>query len=269
MSKVIHDLILLDNHQVSSSYRVLVFKAPEPIPQCYPGQFAELEVPPTKHVFLRRPFSIHNVDYENNTIQFLIKIVGEGTLKLGNLPVGSVVNAMYPLGKGFTLPGGNNALLIGGGCGIAPLKFLAKHLNYNSIESHSLLGGRSSSDVVEIQEFEKQGKVYITTEDGSNGIKGMVTDHPLFRNLSDFSMIYACGPEPMLRAVAMEAYKSGVPCEVSLENTMACGIGVCLCCVVDTKQGNRCVCTEGPVFNINDLKGWDRPKEVSDTCPIL
>ncbi|MHC1708055.1 MAG: dihydroorotate dehydrogenase electron transfer subunit [Bacteroidales bacterium] len=269
MSKVIHDLLLLENRPVSQYYRVLVFQAPEPLPQCFPGQFAEMEVPPAQHVYLRRPFSIHDVDYQNNTIQFLIKIVGEGTKKLGSLAAGTVVNTVYPLGKGFSLPQGKNALLIGGGCGIAPLKFLAKHLTRKGFIPVSLLGGRGSEDIVEVDEFEKQGEVFITTEDGSSGVKGFVTDHPVFGKLQDYAVIYSCGPEAMLRAVALGAQKQGVPCEVSLENSMACGIGVCLCCVVDTRQGNRCVCTDGPVFNIHDLKGWDKPKEIADTCPIL
>ena len=269
MSKVIHNLVLLENRQVSEYYHVLVFQAPEPLPTCYPGQFAELEVPPAQHVFLRRPFSIHDVNYAERTLQFLIKKVGEGTKKLGGMAVGTIVNAVYPLGKGFSLPSGKNAILIGGGCGIAPLKFLSKYLKEQGIVSHALLGGRVQNDIVEVEEFKKQGEVFITTEDGSSGVKGMVTDHPVFGKLSDYSMVYSCGPEAMLRAVALGADKQGVCCEVSLENTMACGIGVCLCCVVGTKEGNRCVCTDGPVFNIHDLKGWDRPKEVAETCPVI
>jgi dihydroorotate dehydrogenase electron transfer subunit len=269
MSKVIHDLLLLENKQLSQYYRVLVFKAPGPLPQCYPGQFAELEVPSAAHVFLRRPFSIHDIDYDNNTLQFLIKIVGEGTRKLGSLVPGTIVNTVYPLGKGFSLPSDKKALLIGGGCGIAPLKFLAKRLKSKGFEPHSLLGGRTEADIVEIDDFENEGSVFITTEDGSRGTKGLVTDHPVFKDLDTYSMIYSCGPEAMLRAVALGAQLHQVPCEVSLENSMACGIGVCLCCVVDTRQGHRCVCTEGPVFNSLELKGWDQPESIAENCPVV
>ena len=113
-----------------------------------------------------------------------------------------------------------------------------------------LLGARSESDILQCDDFEKYGLVYVTTEDGSMGEKGWVTQHSILKKKT-FGQIYTCGPKPMMMAVAKYAKTVGTPCEVSLENRMACGFGVCLCCVEHTTEGNVCACTEGPVFNLN------------------
>ena len=118
-----------------------------------------------------------------------------------------------------------------------------------------LIGARSSVDLVELDQFSKYGEIFTTTEDGTYGVKGYVTDHPVFgEELTQFSRIYSCGPEPMMKAVAFKAKLNSIECELSLENTMACGFGVCLCCITETVLGHKCVCTDGPVFNINQLK---------------
>ncbi len=269
MSKHIHDLVLRENIRLSPFYHRLDFTAPSPLPECQPGQFAELLVPPGTGVFLRRPFSIHAVDYENNIISFLIKVVGEGTRRLAGILPGTRINTVYPLGGGFTIPEQGPVLLVGGGCGIAPLLFLSERLKAGGIQTDCLLGGRTEKDIVETDEFHRNGRVFLTTEDGSLGEKGLVTNHSLFTRSLPYTMIYACGPEAMLRAVALTALKAAIPCEVSLENTMACGVGVCLCCVVPTTEGNQCVCTEGPVFNIKRLNGWDQPAVIADSCPVI
>lgn len=115
-----------------------------------------------------------------------------------------------------------------------------------------LIGTRTVKDIILKEEYEKYAAVYYTTEDGSYGEKGYPTQHTILTE--QFDHIFCCGPEPMMKAVARYAYSKHIDCEVSLENTMACGIGACLCCVNDTKEGHKCVCTDGPVFNINDLK---------------
>ena len=121
------------------------------------------------------------------------------------------------------------------------------------VEVNFLLGARSKNDLLELDEFEKRGNVYLSTEDGSVGEKGFVTTHSVLSEKWD--MISCCGPMPMMKAVAKYAVENGVDCEVSLENVMACGVGACLCCVEDTTDhGNVCVCKEGPVFNIKRLK---------------
>jgi len=145
-------------------------------------------------------------------------------------------------------------LLAGGGCGIAPLLNLAKSLKEENCEVHIILAGKSTEDVLLTDVYKAYGDLYVATEDGSFGEKGLIIQHPIFKtDLKQFSRIYTCGPERMMQAIARIAKTHNIPCEVSLENTMACGIGACLCCVVQTHHGNKCVCVEGPVFNINDL----------------
>jgi dihydroorotate dehydrogenase electron transfer subunit len=156
----------------------------------------------------------------------------------------------------FTIPNENDrVLLIGGGSGVAPLLFLAKESGLNRNNVHLLLGARTTGDHINVDNYRQYGNLYFTTEDGSLGEKGYVTQHSVFQNnINSFDKIYACGPDAMMKAIAKEAMKANVFCEVSLENLMACGFGVCLCCIEPTVKGNLCVCTEGPVFNINDLK---------------
>ena len=240
------------------------------------GTTGEWQMPP----LLRRPISIHYVDYAQNEVWFLVRIVGTGTRMLGVLQEGDIVNVMLPLGNGFTLPAVNatkldqtlqmpstidtqsfdneqeaalqTPLLIGGGVGIAPLLYLGKVLRKQSVSPTFLLGARTERELQQLEEFEQFGTVYTTTEDGSHGEQGFVTQHSVLQNRV-FSQIYCCGPLPMMKAVASYAKEKNIPCEVSLENRMACGIGACLCCVENTTQGHQCVCTDGPVFNTKDL----------------
>ncbi len=218
-----------------------------------PGNFAEIKVPNSPDVFLRRPISILDVDHQNNTIKFYIKAIGKGTRQLGNLDINSSLNIVYPLGNSFSVIKKKRALIVGGGSGIAPFILLASKLKDENTEVTFLIGGRTSGDVFLTDEFGRYGEVLVTTEDGSLGEKGMVTQHSVFSRTMDFDLIYTCGPDPMMKAVANIASEKGIDCEASLENMMACGIGACLCCVTPTIRGNECVCTEGPVFNSKDL----------------
>lgn len=257
MQKFIHDFEVVSNNRLNALHFLLKLHCTEKLPPILPGQFAEIRIDKSFTTYLRRPFSIHDVDYGQNTISFLVKQLGEGSGKLGTITSGETVNIVYPLGNGFRQPEGGKVLLVGGGCGVAPLLMLAKHLHKSGISVTTLMGGRNVEDILQPEEYRKYGGVMITTDDGSAGEKGMVTEHSLFRgNLSDFCQVYTCGPEPMMKAVAAIAAGQGIPCQVSLENTMACGIGVCLCCVVETLDGNKCVCTEGPVFDANYLTNW-------------
>ena len=166
-----------------------------------------------------------------------------------------IISCLFPLGNGFTLPAkGNKVLLIGGGVGIAPMMQMGRESKEKGADVHILLGARSAKDQILVDEFKKHGTVYLTTNDGSMGIEGFVTHHPIFNANEGFSSIYCCGPDAMMHAVAKKAKQLNINCEVSLENMMACGYGVCLCCVTKTNEGNKCVCTDGPVFNINELK---------------
>jgi dihydroorotate dehydrogenase electron transfer subunit len=132
---------------------------------------------------------------------------------------------------------------------------MAGCLNDAGHEVDILLGARSEADLIDLDKYAENGTVHTTTEDGTHGVRGFVTNHPILcKDITSFDMVYCCGPEPMMKAVARIAWQNNVACEVSLENTMACGYGVCLCCVTDTIDGHRCVCTEGPVFDIKQLK---------------
>ena len=143
-------------------------------------------------------------------------------------------------------------LLVGGGVGVAPLLYFGKLLKEQGLEATFLLGARSEDGLLEMDYFKKYGRVFTTTEDGSFGEKGFVTQHSILQQ-EHFDRLAVCGPKPMMMAVAHYAKSVGVDCEVSLENMMACGLGACLCCVEKTVKGNLCVCQEGPVFNIKEL----------------
>ncbi|RZT95882.1 dihydroorotate dehydrogenase electron transfer subunit [Ancylomarina subtilis] len=253
MKKLIQDFELVKYEELNCEHFVLDVKAYEALPEILPGQFVNVRVDNNNAVFLRRPLSIHNVDYDRNVIQLFVKRIGEGTKSLGELKIGDKLNIVYPLGNSYTIPKNSKTLLIGGGCGVAPLLYLSKFLHEAGNEVTTILGVRSSYDAVGLEAYKPYGRILITTEDGSQGEKGYPTQHSVLENES-FDYSFTCGPEPMMKAVAAYAESKGIPCEVSLENTMACGFGACLCCVTDTKKGNKCVCTEGPVFNIKDLK---------------
>ncbi len=254
MKKVLVDLVVKEIQQVNANCVLLVMASDTPFPEVRPGQFAELRIDGTPSVMLRRPISVHSFDAVKNEIGFLVQVVGDGTKWLGALKAGDKVNALLPLGNGFTMPTepGKKYLLVGGGVGSAPLYYLAEELKRCGHEFTILIGARSAKDLYRREAYEALGRVEYTTEDGSLGEKGYVTNHSLLAEKYDY--IYTCGPKPMMMAVARYARENGIACEVSLENKMACGLGACLCCVEDTKEGHKCVCTDGPVFSIDELK---------------
>lgn len=263
MKKFILDLVVTENVRLHQRYALLKLAAPvgQTLPDILPGQFAEIRVDNSPTTFLRRPISINFVDRERGEVWFLIQLVGDGTRHLGQARQGDVINLVMPLGHGFTMPepgegkkhDNHQFLLVGGGVGTAPLLYLGSCLAAQGHQATFLLGARSADDLMQLDLFARYGRVYITTEDGTRGERGYVTQHSLL-STERFSHIYTCGPKPMMMAVARYAKEQGIPCEVSLENTMACGVGACLCCVENTRtQGHVCVCKDGPVFNINEL----------------
>ncbi|MDR1738179.1 MAG: dihydroorotate dehydrogenase electron transfer subunit [Candidatus Symbiothrix sp.] len=254
--KYLADWIVVENTPLNVRYCLLRLRLNQELPEMQPGQFVQAKIENSPSTFLRRPISIHYVHRDKREIGLLVQIVGNGTQKLASLTVGEKLNLIYPIGKGFSIPKPDKTkqtlLLIGGGVGIAPLLFLGQTLKQQGFIPEFLLGARTRNDLLCLDDFAAVGAVYITTEDGSIGEKGFVSNHSVLSNTkADF--IYTCGPKPMMMAVARYAKRHNIPCEVSLENTMACGIGACLCCVEKTVDGNTCVCTEGPVFNINEL----------------
>lgn len=255
MKKYILDLLVTAVERPHQRYVLLkLTRAEGPLPEMNPGQFVEVKVEKSPSTFLRRPISINYVDHERNELWLLIQTVGEGTRQLASLQVGDTVNVVLPLGNGFTMPQSpdERILLVGGGVGTAPLLYMGRRMKEMGCTPTFLLGARSQSDLLELDMFRELGPVYITTENGSAGEKGFVTQHSVLQNQS-FDRISTCGPKPMMVAVARFAKAHGIACEASLENMMACGLGACLCCVEDTTEGHVCVCKDGPVFNIDKL----------------
>ncbi len=254
MKKYILDLTVKSVERVSDKHVLLRLTDSSPLPEMKPGQFVEVRIDGSQSTFLRRPISINFVDYAANELWLLVALVGDGTRQLATLSAGQKLNCVLPLGNGFTMPGSasEHLLLVGGGVGVAPLLYMGAVMKSRGIEPMFLLGARSESDLLQLDLFNKYGRVYITTEDGTAGEKGFVTNHSVL-NGEHFDRIATCGPKPMMMAVARYAAKAGVDCEVSLENMMACGLGACLCCVEKTVEGNLCVCKDGPVFNIKQL----------------
>jgi len=255
MTKIVHDHEIVRIDYLFEDNYIIQLKSPVELPEIKAGNFAEILIPNAPDVFLRRPFSILDVDYENRLISFYIKAIGKGTKRLGELKPRDIVNIIYPLGNYYAIPKKTKkVLIVGGGSGIAPFILLGKQLKKEDIQVTFLIGGRSKKDILLIEEFSKYGNVIATTEDGSFGEKGLVTQHSVFSNDNFlFDKVFTCGPDPMMKAVGLKATEKGIDCEVSLENTMACGFGVCLCCVTSTHKGNKRVCIEGPVFNIKEL----------------
>lgn len=254
MKKFILDLTVKENIKLNDTNVLLKLTSQCVLPEMLPGQFAEIRVDGSPTTFLRRPISINYVNKRLNEVWFLIQIVGDGTKQLSCANIGDIMNVMLPLGNSFTAPEFiiEKPLLIGGGVGTAPMLFWGEQLAEQGFKPTFLLGARSYKELLQLEEFAAYGEVYATTEDGSYGEKGYVTQHSIL-NRAHFDRIYTCGPKPMMVAVAKYAKSNDIWCEASLENTMACGIGACLCCVENTTEGHVCVCTEGPVFNINKL----------------
>jgi dihydroorotate dehydrogenase electron transfer subunit len=254
MKKFVGDFEVVYNIRLNKDYYLLKLFLEEDLPVIFPAQFVEVRIDGAPGTFLRRPISIHDVNYEKNTISLLIRIAGEGTAKLSEIETGNKLNLVYPLGNSFSMPDNDKVLLIGGGCGVAPMLYAAKYFMQFGFTPSLLLGYKDRESILRPEKFAKYGNVYYTTEDGGFGEKGNVLNHSLLSGKELFyDKIYACGPEPMLKAVGNLAQAKNVECEVSLENMMACGIGACLCCVQNTTEGHKCVCTEGPVFNVKDL----------------
>lgn len=254
MKKFILDLTVNSVEALSDKHVLIKLTDDKPLPEMLPGQFVEVRVDNSPSTFLRRPISINNVDYDRNELWLLVAAVGDGTRQLQKLQKGDRLNCMLPLGNSFTMPtdSAQKVLLVGGGVGVAPLLYFGKRIKAMGGEPTFLLGARSAKDVLERELFEQVGRVLITTEDGSEGEKGFVTNHSVLAQ-EHFDRISTCGPKPMMMAVARYAFKNDIECEVSLENKMACGVGACLCCVEKTVEGYKCVCKEGPVMNIKKL----------------
>ena len=258
MKKYLLDLTVRSVERIHERYVLIRLTDEKPLPEMLPGQFVEIRVDGSPTTFLRRPISINYVDKDANELWLLVAAVGDGTRKLAELKASDLLNCLLPLGNGFTMPQKpeERILLVGGGVGVAPLLYMGAEMAEKGCQPTFLLGARTAKDLLMLDEFRKYGRVCITTEDGSEGEKGFVTNHSLLHK-EQFDRIATCGPTPMMKAVACYARQAEMECEASLENLMACGLGACLCCVEKTTDGNLCVCKDGPVFNIHKLLWQD------------
>ena len=254
MRKICEDFLVQATEQLSDRHWLMRLRSSSALTEMHPGQFVQVHIEDSPTTYLRRPISINMVDYERNEILLLVAAIGEGTRHLVRKKPGDKVNCLLPLGNSFTMPRSTDErfLLVGGGVGIAPMLFLGKRLVEMGVRPTFLLGARTADELLEKDMFNELGDLYLTTEDGSEGEKGYVTNHSILKE-KRFDRIATCGPKPMMMSVARYAKQNDIECEVSLENDMACGLGVCLCCVEDTTDGHICVCTEGPVLNIKKL----------------
>lgn len=209
-----------------------------------PGQFVNIRL---DGLYLRRPISV--CDCFDNSLKIIYKVVGRGTEKMSGLKEGEKLDILTGLGNGFNLAkSGEKPLLIGGGVGVPPMYMLAKKLLENGATPSVILGFNTASEIFYKDEFEKLGiKTYVTTVDGSFGIKGFVTD--ALKEI-DYSYYYCCGPLPMLKAVYNNCSSGG---QLSFEEKMGCGIGACMGCSCKTITGYKRICTEGPVLEKEEI----------------
>ncbi|WP_300668816.1 dihydroorotate dehydrogenase electron transfer subunit [Desulfoluna sp.] len=257
------DCTLLWNREVSPGYYHMGLEAPERYNDAMPGQFVMLKAE-RGGTLLRRPFSIHDVTQRDGKtiVVLLYKVVGANTRVYGGMKEGEVLSMLGPLGNRFTEPeAGESTFLAGGGIGIAPMLLLARRMVAGGAKpaDHTVfIGGRTQDDVLAEGAFRALGfPVVVTTDDGSAGEKGRITE-PMARLLEEKSpsKVYACGPHPMLVGVARLMEGHSALCELSLETIMACGMGACMGCVVessDTDQPYRHVCIDGPVFDARTI----------------
>lgn len=242
------------NNQLNPDSFEMQIYSPQIAQRAEPGQFvmvscSEVGLSP----LLRRPLSIHDV--HGDTLTLLYRVVGEGTAVMAGMGAGDTISILGPLGQGFTIAETDHHCLVGGGIGIAPLLLLARKIDRTQPKAGItiLAGARNSQELLAIKKFETMGTLHISTDDGSEGHHGFVTQ--LLDKMHDTSLsVYTCGPTPMMQGVAKLCREHGWDCQVSLESHMACGIGACLGCAVARSGIHEGadkyvhVCKDGPVF---------------------
>lgn len=240
------------NEPLAPGMQRVRLSCPELAAAIEPGQFFNLYVPGDPSQILRLPFSWSAKDVEKGEVEFAVLIVGDGTRRLANLPVGTVCDLLGPAGHGWTVPeGAGRALLVGGGSGVVPLVPLAVKLAECGVACDFVQGAPTAARVIYEEELAAAGaSLHVSTDDGSRGVRGFataVTTELLAAN--HYDVVYACGPQPMMAGVAAQAAEADVACQVSMERLMGCGFGACTTCLVDTVEGRKGACMAGPVFD--------------------
>lgn len=262
---------VLANRRLSADYNVLTLEAPAIGAVAEPGQFVMVKPARATEPLLRRPFSVFEVIRDSagevTAISLLNKRAGRTTAQLFDASEGETIDVLGPLGKPYTtVAAPMHAWMVAGGVGLAPFATLAEALARTATPATLFYGARSAAELFYLDFFEQLGvRLVLSTEDGSRGVRGRVTS-PLETALSNLSgpgqaMIYACGPEPMLAAVAAQAARHGQPSEVSVERVMGCGMGGCYSCVIPVRHGDEHAhlvrsCITGPVFDGAEIV-WD------------
>ncbi|MBR6408151.1 MAG: dihydroorotate dehydrogenase electron transfer subunit [Clostridia bacterium] len=242
------DARIVSKNKITSDVFDFVISCSQSAALAQPGQFVNILA---DGFTLRRPISICEIG--QGTLRLVMQVRGDGTARIAEKNVGDRLDIVAPLGHGFEIDRSKRAVLVGGGIGAPPLLELSKRFDACT----AILGFRSADAMILQNDFEKNCETVITTDDGSAGICGFVTQ-PLEEMLRSgrADVVLSCGPTPMLRNVAGLCKKYGTPCQVSMEQRMACGVGACLVCACKTKSGMRHVCKNGPVFDAAEVK-WD------------
>jgi dihydroorotate dehydrogenase electron transfer subunit len=241
---------ILANEKLDGRLFLMTLAAPRIARSVLPGQFIHLRLPALADHILRRPFGVYDRDVQRGTIDVLYQVVGAGTAYMSGLPAGECCG---PLGQGWSLfPEVRRALVVAGGAGAAPLYLFTAHMLAKDVEVDVVLGAQTKGALVMRERFSALmgHEPSCSTDDGSYGYHGFATG-PAGELLAEnsYDQVYCCGPEPMMRAVADLARQAQVGCQVSLEKRMACGVGACLSCIVETTEGRRRSCVDGPVFD--------------------
>jgi len=258
-SKLHHNASVIENRQLCAGHYLLALKNDNLSKAVLPGQFVNLKISNREELLLRRPFSVARMKADRSRIDIIYRVIGKGTSAMAGLKFGDEVDLLGPLGRGFHLPDYPiNCLLLGGGVGVAPLWGLADHLSRRGNRIVALIGFQSSHKMFGIEVFRESGaEVIVTTDDGSFGLKGLASDHLEEVLKREIDCVYVCGPPLMLKAVIPMIRRANLRGEVSVEEKMGCGYGVCLSCVVNVRKNGMIekqrVCTEGPVFDLEEI----------------
>ena len=253
---------ILSNEYAGPLLHLMTLEAPQIAASIEPGQFVHMKVPGMEAHILRRPFGVYAADAEAGTVDMMYQVLGFGTEHMTELAVGDAVEMIGPIGRGWQPPEGcKRALIVAGGVGSVPLYPLAEELTAAGVATDAILG---ASTIDALVARERYGAVLgcepaCSTDDGTYGRAGFCT--PLVEEAlaaaaaegAPYDYVACCGPEPLMKIVAGMADAAGVFCEVSMERRMACGVGACLSCVVDTTAGKRRACVDGPVFCASEV----------------
>ncbi len=246
---------VLANEQVGPRLYKITLAAPQMACAIEPGQFVHMQLSGMEAHILRRPFSVYRANREAGTIEIIYQVVGEGTSFMTGYQPGVECALIGAMGHGWQVEEGK-ALLVGGGVGAAPLFLFAEKLAADGHPFDVVLGAQTESMLVTRADYAALlGRdPILATDDGTVGFAGFCTE-PVREALAtgEFTTVYCCGPEPLMRAVAGIAAEAGVECRISMEKRMACGVGACLSCVVETVNGKKRSCVDGPVFDAKDV----------------